>query len=289
VTTRSGSDEPTPLEGAESDGGDPPAKGSWRRRYERSVLREFVDALGAVEFGDRIIVFGAAMLLSVLPLIILLNALASRRVDDDIVDHLGLDARAAKLVEGLFRPSTVAFNLGVFVSLLLALAGTIAVARSVQVIYERSFGTPPAKGVANLVRCLVWVGAVAALFVADGTIGRPLGKAPAGPLLLGVVYFVVLTAFFWWSTHFLLGGREPWRRVWRVAVATGLFWTGLGVFASVYFSSTLVSDSSLYGTIGVVFTLVTWFVAMGAVVTLGAVAGVLWQRHHERSLNESPG
>jgi len=265
--------------------GDPDAaaKGPWRRRYERSSVREFVAALGAVDFGDRIILFGAAMLLSVLPLIILLNALASRRVDDDIVEHLGLDARAAKLVEGLFRPSTVAFNLGVFVSLLLALAGTLAVARSVQVIYERTFDLPPAKGATNLVRCLVWVAAVAALFVADGAIGRPIGKAPAGPLLLGVVYFVVLTAFFWWSTHFLLGGREPWRRVWRVALATGLFWIGLGVFAALYFSSTIVSDSRLYGTIGVVFTLVTWFVAMGAVVTLGAVAGVLWQRRHERA------
>ena len=279
-----GEETPQPVPPGGDDGDrDAAAKGAWRRRYERSAVREFVAALGAVDFGDRIILFGAAMLLSVLPLIILLNALASQRIDDDIVVHLGLDARAAKLVEGLFRPSSVAFNLGVFVSLLLALAGTIAVARSVQVIYERAFDLPPAKGATNLVRCLVWVAAAAALFVADGTIGRPIGKAPAGPLLLGVVSFVVLTAFFWWSTHFLLGGREPWRRVWRVALATGLFWIGLGVFAAIYFSSTIVSDSGLYGTIGVVFTLVTWFIAMGAVVTLGAVAGVLWQRRHERA------
>ena len=58
---------------------------------------------------------------------------------------------------------------------------------------------------------------------------------------------------------------------------------GLGVFASDYFSSTVVSDSHLYGSIGVVFTLVTWFIAIGAVLALGAVAGVVWLCHHRAS------
>ncbi len=55
---------------------------------------------------------------------------------------------------------------------------------------------------------------------------------------------------------------------------------GLGVFASDYFSSTVVSESHLYGSIGVVFTLVTWFIAIGAVLALGAVSGVVWLCHH---------
>jgi membrane protein len=59
-------------------------------------------------------------------------------------------------------------------------------------------------------------------------------------------------------------------------------WIGLGVFAGFYFSSTIVSDSKTYGTIGVTFTLVTWFIAMGAVLTLGAVVGAVWQRRQSR-------
>jgi len=65
------------------------------------------------------------------------------------------------------------------------------------------------------------------------------------------------------------------------ALTTALMWIGLGVFASFYFSSTIVSDSKTYGAIGVVFTLVTWFIAMGAVLTLGAVVGVLWEKRRE--------
>jgi hypothetical protein len=38
-------------------------------------------------------------------------------------------------------------------------------------------------------------------------------------------------------------------------------------------SLTVVSDGPLRGAIGVVFTLVTWFIAMGAVIILGAVVG----------------
>jgi len=64
---------------------------------------------------------------------------------------------------------------------------------------------------------------------------------------------------------------------------------GLGVFASFYLSSTLVSDSKLYGQIGVVFTLVSWFIAIGAVITLGAVTGAVWQRRRSRSTESSGG
>jgi len=263
--------------------GSPKRATRWRQRYEGSAVQDLVRALGAVEFGDRIILFGAALLLSVLPLIILLSAFASTRVDDDIAKHLGLDRQGSRIFEGLFSSSNVSFNLGVFVSLLLSLAGTIAVARAVQVIYERAFGQESARGMWNLLRCFVWVAVLAGLFILDGTISGPLRDGPAGPVVLGLVDFVGLTLFFWWSAHFLLAGKESWTRVRPSAVATALYWIGLGVFASFYFSSTVISDSRLYGTIGVVFTLVTWFIAIGAVITLGAVTGFVWQKRKSRT------
>jgi hypothetical protein len=125
--------------------------------------------------------FGAALLLSVLPLIILLSALASQRVDDDIARHLGLGRQGTGILEGLFRTSNVSFNLGVFVSLLLSLAGTIAMARSVQVIYERTFQQAHARGSGNLLRCFVWVAVLAGLLIFDGEIGGLLRNGPAVP------------------------------------------------------------------------------------------------------------
>ena len=43
------------------------------------------------------------------------------------------------------------------------------------------------------------------------------------------------------------------------------------------FSDTIVSDSKTYGTIGAIFGIMTWFIAIGAVIILGAVAGAVWE------------
>ena len=249
------------------------AGGSWRRFYEGSVLQDLLNGLGDAEFGNWIILFGASFLLSVLPLIILLSAFANSRVDDNIAGRLGLNSEGTHIVDGLFTSPHVSFSFGILVSLLLSLAGTIAVARSIQKLYQHIFDQPDVRGWPNVLRCLVWALVVAAEVILDAAISRPLRDLPAGRVFLGLGNLVLVAAFFWWSLYFLLRGRQTWRSLFPAAIVTGVFWVGLGAFASLYFSSTLVSDSHLYGAIGVVFTLVTWFIAMGAVITLGAVVG----------------
>ena len=254
---------------------------TWPDRYRGSLAQDVVKGLGTVDFGDRILVFGASLLLSVLPLIIILSAYANHRIEDDIATHLGLSARGDRIVEGLFAASNTSFNLSVLVGLLLSFAGTIAVARSVEVIYERAFEHSPLTWAQGWLRCTIWIVTVAAVAIGDASVGKTLRDGPGGPAVMALVQAVGFTLFFWWSIHFLLAGREPWRRVARAAIITAVFWVGLGVFAAFYFSSTIVDDSQTYGTIGVTFTLVSWFIAMGAVLTLGAVTGATWQRRRD--------
>jgi membrane protein len=249
------------------------AAGWWRRRYRGSVVQVLIKDLGKVEFGSWIILFGASFLMSVLPLIILLSALANSKVDDNIATRLGLNREGSHIVDTLFTSSHTGLNFGVAVALVLSLLGTIAVARLVQRLYQQVFDHLDIRGWSNVLRCFVWALAAAAEVYVDALISRPLRDLPAGRVFLGLGNLVIVTALFWWGIHFLLRGKEPWRPLFPAALATGVFWVGLGAFASLYFSSTLVSDSHLYGAIGVVFTLVTWFIAMGAVITLGAVVG----------------
>jgi membrane protein len=250
-----------------SGGRDRHRASGWRTRYEGSFAQDLLRGLGATDFGDRVLIFGASMLLSVLPLIIVLSAYANHRIDDDIATHLGLSTQGDRVVEGLFTTSNASFNLSILVGLLLSIAGTIAVARSVEMIYERAFERPPLPRGQGWLRCTVWVVFVTAVAVGDASIGKTLRDGPAGPVVIGVVETAGFTLFFWWSIHFLLGSRASWREVRPAAIATALLWIGLGVFAAFYFSSTIVDDSKTYGTIGVAFTLVTWFIAMGAVLT----------------------
>jgi membrane protein len=267
---------------AESRSGRSPARRSalnsvrWRDRYGGSIAQDLVKSLHDAEFGNWIILFGASFLMSVLPLIIILTAFANSRVDDDISTRLGLNRQGTHIIDALFTPAHAGLNFGVVVALALSLGGTIAVARSIQRLYQQVFHLPDARGWANVLRCLVWVAAAAAEVYVDALISRPLRDLPAGRVFLGLGNLVIATALFWWGSHWLLYGRESWRRLLPAGLATGIFWVGLGAFAGLYFGSSTVSDSHLYGTIGVVFTLITWFVAMGAVIVLGAVVGHVW-------------
>src|SRR2546430_1262459 len=60
-----------------------------RRRFEGSLAQGLVLQLKAIDFSDQVMLFGAGMLVSLLPFLILLSAFASQRVDDDIALRLG--------------------------------------------------------------------------------------------------------------------------------------------------------------------------------------------------------
>ncbi|HUA48467.1 MAG TPA: YhjD/YihY/BrkB family envelope integrity protein [Solirubrobacteraceae bacterium] len=107
---------------------------------------------------------------------------------------------------------------------------------------------------------------------AEGIIEHPERRA-AGPVVQALLTFVIATIFFYWTMHFLLDGRVPWRRLVRPALVTALLWVALAVFSSLYFSTTVIDDSKTYGTIGVVFTFLTWFILVGSVIVLGAACG----------------
>jgi membrane protein len=191
-------------------------------------------------------------------------------------------------VDGLFRPSVSSFSLATLIGLLLCFAGTVAVGRSVEMIYEQAFDLPPLPRAQGWLRCTAWVVVISGVLIADGAIDKTL-RRDAGSVVFSMVEFVLFTVFFWWSLHFLLAGRQSWRAVLPAALATALFWIGLGIFASLTFSSSIVEDSKTYGTIGVAFTLATWFIAIGAVISLGAVVGAVWHNRRNRPTDPDPG
>jgi membrane protein len=249
----------------------------FRDRYEASAIHDFVRTLGKVDFGSEIILFGSAILLSVVPIIILLSSLASTRIDDDVARNMGLDRRGAQYIARLFTAPRAATGSEIVIGFAMAVAGTIAVGLSVQQIYEKIFDHEHRNGVRNVVRCIVWVVCVGALLVADAMTYKRIERTGMGSVLEPIIEVVVLTAFFWWSMHFLLGGRRSWSQLRAPAIATTLYWIMFGIFASLYFSGSVDTDARLYGSIGIVFDLATWFIAVGAVIILGAATGATWQ------------
>ena len=162
------------------------------------------------------------------------------------------------------------------------LAELEVVAGALQTIYERSLGYEH-HGWRDGPRLVLWLVILLGTLTAQAIVSR-LVRANAGLVVQVLFRFAAATAFFGWTMHFLLGGRTPWRRVVRPAIVTAAAWLGLALFSSLYFSSSVVSDSRLYGTIGAVFSLLAWFIAIGAVVVLGLVVGEIWQQSADRRL-----
>jgi membrane protein len=247
-----------------------------RTRYEGSSIQDLFTLLKSLDLGNWTMGFGAQLLWSTLPLLILLSSLASGRIDDDLSRHLGLDAQGARVIRDLFRHSPTFSLVPIATGLLFALAGTIAVVSSIQVLYERVFDQPR-RGWRDYPRLVAWLAVLLATLIGEGLIGKPVLKA-IGPVIMILVRFLVATLFLWWTMHFLLAGRTPWRVLFRAALVTAALWLVLYLFSSLSFSDTMVSDSNLYGAIGAVFTLLTWFVLIATALVLGAAFGAVWQR-----------
>jgi membrane protein len=256
-----------------------------RTRFERSWVDDLIKRVRALDVFAWTSEFGAEMLWSVLPLLILLSALANERIDDDLSRHIGLDNQGAGVLRGLFRSSPSHALIPILTGLLVSLAGTLNVVESLQVLYERVFEQQP-RGWRGLPRFVVWLLVLLGALVLQAIIGGPV-RTTAGPVIQGLVSFAAVTAFFAWTMHFLLAGRVPWRLVLRPALVTGVLWLCVALFSSLYFSSAVVSDSKDYGAVGVIFTLLTWFILIGVAIVLGAVFGAYLQARSARAATDS--
>src|ERR1700704_7013735 len=97
-----------------------------RSRYDGSWVQGLAERLATLDFGNWIILFGASLLLTVLPLIILLSSLANERIDDDLSRHIGLNSQGAGIIEELFRKTPTHSAAPIVLGLLIAFAGSVA-------------------------------------------------------------------------------------------------------------------------------------------------------------------
>src|SRR5215831_3303966 len=96
-----------------------------RRRFEGSPAQTFIRHLAALDFTNTVVLFGAALLISVLPFIILLSSLANHQVDSDLSRHIRLNSQGARIVSQLFRASPAHPAGDIAATLIFATVGTM--------------------------------------------------------------------------------------------------------------------------------------------------------------------
>ena len=240
--------------------------------------------MGDLDGWNQAMLLGANIVLTLLPLFVLLGTVASHRIDDDLTLHMGLDDRAAAAVHQLFVGRSPKFGLAIVLAGAMLVFWTLSIVASLQNLYERVFHLER-RGIRDVHRFVAWMIALCFAVAVVGASARPVLHEPGAPVFVELITFALLTPFVWWTMHFLLGGRVAWRNLLPSAVATGICTVGLGVFSKLYFSSTIVSDSKLYGSIGAVFSIVTWLIAVATIVVVGVVAGAEWNASHPREID----
>ncbi|MGW8766327.1 YhjD/YihY/BrkB family envelope integrity protein [Streptomyces sp. NPDC055815] len=247
-----------------------------RGKYTGSWADSLWRRLGAVDFISQAMVLAATLLLCAVPFFLIVTALAGRSAASALSQRMGLSEQAAADVGELFASSSAISAAVTGLSWVFFVLAGLAGAKAVQQLYQRVFDVR-ARGVADSVRALVWLALVVGALFAVSAVGP--GLRASGPVLFWITHFVASIGFFWLSMRFLLAGEIAWRGLLPCAVATGVCWVGMMAVFSVIFSGLIVSYDQRYGLIGTVFAFMSFFIAIGVVLVLGAALGLVWTEH----------
>jgi membrane protein len=253
--------------------------GRAKKKHGDSSAAYLWHRLTELDFMNQAMLLAGTLLLCVVPLFIVLAALSGRGAASALSRRLGLNQQAAADMGKLFTSSGATSATLNAASLVLLVLFAIAGATAVQQLYERIFELE-SRGARDLARRAIWAALVVGWTALGGLVGPTLRAG--GPVVVAFVILVAFTGFWWFAMRFLLSGRITWRRLFPCAVVTGLCWLGMvGVFAAT-FSGMVISSYDRYGPIGIVFDLLSYALAIGVVIILGAVGGLVWQ---ERELS----
>jgi membrane protein len=257
------------------------ARAAVQRRIEYWQQSALVRRLQSVDVISRGTMFAAVLLLSFVPFLLVLQSLVGRTQASGLIRRFGLTNEAARVVrQALTTPSATSGAIN-GLSWVFFIVGGLAAAAAIQELYERVFEVE-GRGLRDTPRRVAWLAvAVGCSFLTAWA--QPWLSNAGGPGLDAFAALIGATAFWWFSMWLLLGGKEGWRDLFPSALATGICWVGMRVVFRLTLSTTIVSDYRRYGPIGVVFAVMSLLIAIGVVIMLGALLGIVWRERYKRS------
>jgi membrane protein len=248
-----------------------------KTRVEGTPAADLVTDLKDADLINKAMNFAALVLMIFFPFIITLASLSPLNhggAADVIVRKMGLSGEAAVDVEKLFNSSggDVVVYGWTFMGFVWLVIGGIALSASLEAIYREIWALPSA-GLRGFAGQILWLASFILFATAQTLLGDALTGTTFGQICYGVLAFVLLVVFIWVGGRVLLLGKLTWRQLLPTAVFTAIGLTGLGIFSKLFFASSIVSNERIYGSIGVVFIILSWLIGIGVVVTGGAIVG----------------
>jgi membrane protein len=245
------------------------------------------ERVGMIGGGPLSSSIALAAFLSLFPLLLVGIAVVGTFAHDDVdfasktVDELGLEGRAAEevlnAIDAAERSRRTATVVG-FVGLLwsgLAVVG--ALGNALNAAWQVK-----GRGFKGKLWELLWLAGTGGLFLASLAIGPVLrvlpGPAVVPSVLLGLVVDVLLML---WTFRQLTNVQLPWRVHLPGAITGGIGLSVLKLVGGLWVPMLVSSSSSLYGSIGVVFALLTWMALGARLLVYSAVFNVVrYEQQH---------
>lgn len=235
------------------------------------------ERVGAVGGGAYSSALALAAFVSLFPLMLVLIAVlgffTASNVDlpAETVERLGLDGRAAETVINAFstaeRTRATATIIGVIGLLWSGLALVDSVAAMINTVWQVT-----GRGIVGKLHELAWLaGTATMLMISIGSasvVQLVPGPAIIPTLLIGLALDTLLCM---WTFRTLANVGIPWQAHLPGAILGGVGYLVLKVITGVYVPRLVSQSSTLYGSIGVVFALLAWFV-LGAKLLMYATA-----------------
>lgn len=251
-----------------------------RSRLETSFARRCVASFVGVQGIDRAMVIASQAFTALIPLLILVSALAPQGdrdlVSAAIVRRLQLTGSAADSVRQLFAHSDEA-TVGVLSVLLLLFSG-LSLARRMQRLYLQAWRLEPRPGLRGTLSAAFGLAAllveIALLSLVAALVGRLPFDWAFGPVLSAVASLTLWTSIPW----LLLDRRVAWRRLLPTGVLAAACGALYGLATTIYMPRQMEIYSQRYGLFGVTLALVGWLLGIGLIIVVTTVVAAEFDR-----------
>jgi membrane protein len=245
------------------------------------VLTALTARLVTVNVLDSATRLAAQVFLTAVPFLFVAAAVAPKGFRDQLVSSaesiFGLSGSSAQQLRDVYADQDVSLRetVGV-IGGLMALISATACSRAMARVCERAWGLGRSPVGVAAWRWVVWIATWVLILVAQAPVRQGFGAGPA----LGVpLAFLASAGEWWWTQHLLLGARVAWLPLLPGALLTGAAMTAMAVTARIYMPTALNRSLSEYGSLGSVFTILSWLIAVCAVVTVTVTAGAVLAQH----------
>ncbi len=238
-------------------------------------LLRVVNRFQKVAGFDRAIALASGALTAMIPLTIVVSAVASQLGGKDtaerIIDRYDLTGGGAEAVKDVFAPPAGSSTSIGIIGFLFLMVAVLSFTRGVQRLVEQTWELEPLS-VRNTFNGLLWIGGLVLYLALSGILHAVLGRTRL-ELSAALLATPLTAAFLVWSGRVLSAKRIERQDLLPFGIFGAVLLALYSVGATVYVPHLFSSYSTRYGVIGAVFAMISALFAVMVVLVGSAAAG----------------